>query len=513
MSCGPATSCLAEASRTRQCEGCARPRPVCLCDVLPSPRLRARTRIVILRHPREGKRRVVASADLLALCFAKGAVTIVDGLDASSLLAMTEEQGLEQGQGQKQKQERKKGHRWLLLWPGAKATPLEELVCCPPLPPKDGVLLPSCHPRPTTTLLVLDGTWHEAKSLYNANAAVLDSLCTQVTFSAAAPDTHQQGEDTAEAAVAEKLREAAIGGAEKTHMLLPPPNVGIYEEGVVVEGEGSFIRLQPRAHFLSTLECVAQALRVLEGEPRSYSSLCGSRGSNGGSSGMHRGGNSGSSGNSSGNGGSSRGTGIASALHRVFAAMNTRQRHYYTTDRAKAPGRRHAEQQRLVAPATLTQPPSDPLNPTKAPLLVRAPPPPDGEPPQAEAGDCDCDRTPLDPAAVLIQVRAAAARARAQAGWIRGGDYVLVRQATRPDDSHAQVPVGHVVFATYHEAVRQCKAVNAVLRRPRGTRFTVAKAERFTTAELEQAALKMAVASCAGTGCVGEAFTDARRPP
>ena len=490
MSCGPATSCLAEASRTRQCEGCARPRPVCLCDVLPSPRLRARTRVVILRHPREGKRKVVASADLLALCFAKGNVTIVDGLDASSLLAMTEQQGQERrkGCGSSSVHESSKlppCHRWLLLWPGAKATPLEELVRCPPLQPKDGsVLLSSCHPHSsTTTLLVLDGTWHEAKSLYNANAAVLNSLCTQVTFSAAAPDTHQQGKDTAEAAVTATVREAAIGGAEKAP-LLPPPNVGIYEAGVVVEGEGSFIRLQPRAHFLSTLECVAQALRVIEGGPGSDSSLCSSSESNGGCSGTRRGGDS----------GSSSGTGIASALHRVFAAMNTRQRHYYTTDRAKAPGRRHAEQQRLVAPATLIQPPSDPLN-LKAPLRA---PPPDGEPPQAEAGDCDCDRTPLDPAAVLIQVRAAAARARARAGWIRGGandmggDYVLVRQATRLDDSHAHVPVGHVVFATCHEAVRQCKALNAVLRRPRGTRFTVAKAERFTTAELEQAALKMA---------------------
>jgi DTW domain-containing protein YfiP len=270
------------APRRRTCDGCGRPPAVCLCSSLPVPRLQPATRVIILQHPKEARRKVVKTADLIASCLASGRCELLTGKDFGSELKSWADS-------------RRPDDRWLLLWPGADARPIDTLAPSELEPgPGPGPGLepepePEPGPRPLTTLLVLDGTWQQAKQLHALNKVALDALCSQVSFPAApAPATEHDGGTSSDLA-GDGMRAANAG----------------------------WIRLQPRDHFLSTLESVGLALRILEGE---------------------------------------RGPGIYAALLRVFDRMNERQRVFYTAERAHAPARKQAKAQISALEATLVEP-------------------------------------------------------------------------------------------------------------------------------------------------------------
>jgi hypothetical protein len=88
---------------------------------------------------------------------------------------------------------------------------------------------PTPHHPPRTTLLVLDGTWQEAKRMYNSSTEKLHKLCTMVTFS---------------------VREDSSKDEQMVYAAEAAPQAASYDSGVVVDGPGSFIRLQRKAHHL-----------------------------------------------------------------------------------------------------------------------------------------------------------------------------------------------------------------------------------------------------------------------
>ncbi len=238
---------------------------MCLCSSLPVPRLRTQTRVVILQHPKEARRKVVKTADLITLCLAETCCEIVTGKDFGSVLDSLS-------------RSRRPDERWLLLWPGAEATPITAHApsqrCCRTADPDS-----SEQPSSRTTLVVLDGTWQQAKQIHALNKAALDELCIQVSFPAA--------------------------GRTRTNVST--------NDGSRVSSSG-WIRLQPRDHFLSTLESVGLALQTLEGE---------------------------------------RGPSVFEALLRVFERMNERQRVYYTAEKAHAPVRMQQKKATIAMDATL----------------------------------------------------------------------------------------------------------------------------------------------------------------
>ena len=145
---------MAETPRRTLCPGCARPTRVCLCSALPAPPLRTATRVLILRHPKEAKRKVVKTADLVELCLSEGCCEIATATDfgpvlrAQQAVAEAGSVGVGGGVG--------RCPRWLLLWPGQAATALDALASpAEPEPepvrrPWLGPLCPQPDPVPLT---------------------------------------------------------------------------------------------------------------------------------------------------------------------------------------------------------------------------------------------------------------------------------------------------------------------------------------------------------------------------
>ncbi|MBI5517677.1 MAG: DTW domain-containing protein [Deltaproteobacteria bacterium] len=181
-----------------RCERCEKPRALCVCDrvVVHAPR----TRVVLLQHPQEQDRELGTAP--LVLASLKGSVKVV-GLSWASLAHCL---------GEERAQE-----RWAVLYPGSLRRALtapeearEALHLDRRGEPRDP------HLGPWEGLLVLDGSWSQAKTLWWRNPWFLK-----------------------------------LG-----RVVLHPREPSIYGK----------LRREPRRGALSTLEAVAEAL-VANGEP------------------------------------------------------------------------------------------------------------------------------------------------------------------------------------------------------------------------------------------------------
>lgn len=158
------------------CPRCKRPPPVCLCASLPARPLANRVRLLVLLHPKEAKRAVVATAALLPLCLAHCDAVVGTALDEASLQ-------LSPGRPPP-----------LLLFPGEGAEELTESFCsgwrqhwpCEGQRKGSGgggggeVSEGGGGVAWAQTLVVLDGTWREAKQLYAANTQLFSKHCVKV---------------------------------------------------------------------------------------------------------------------------------------------------------------------------------------------------------------------------------------------------------------------------------------------------------------------------------------------
>eukprot|EP00887_Chlorella_sp_A99_P008195 scaffold12.g8195.t1 len=201
-------------SSHRNCEGCGRPSRVCLCPALPPARLRTAGQLIVLQHPHEARKQL-ATVPLLPLCLegvtvyrgrgyrpesqpvlrraaeaaAAGACPLyvlfpgrsaVDLRQAASALHQCQQRG-------RQQREQQGGGaapaRWLeqagapaqLSQPGEQQEQREQEQqeggrTREQLQPLDTRELPPLdtreQPQPLYTLLVIDGTWKQAKEMF-----------------------------------------------------------------------------------------------------------------------------------------------------------------------------------------------------------------------------------------------------------------------------------------------------------------------------------------------------------
>ncbi|XP_008786909.2 tRNA-uridine aminocarboxypropyltransferase 2 [Phoenix dactylifera] len=185
-------------------DGCGRPSSVCVCDHLPPCPIPTATRVVVLHHPHE-LRRKLATLPLLSKCLHN--LYLVPGrrlrLGSSPLLDSLYRSPSSPTEA-------------LFLFPSSDpASPAADLgAWAAETPPAD---------RRNPVLIVFDGTWREAKEMVAASLPFLSQFAVRVSLGC---DEGKEGEST-------------------------------FESDLV-------LRKEPFLGCVSTMEAVARALRVLE---------------------------------------------------------------------------------------------------------------------------------------------------------------------------------------------------------------------------------------------------------
>lgn len=130
-------------SKRKHCPDCCRPQTVCWCVHLPVPRIQTRTKIILLQHPLEEKRSI-RTARMLELGLAEGCCTVYQGHTfpgscpaLSSLLDSP---------------------HTLVLYPGPGSQDLDTLQ--------------GEDQGEGRNVIILDGTWDQARKIWNANPAL-----------------------------------------------------------------------------------------------------------------------------------------------------------------------------------------------------------------------------------------------------------------------------------------------------------------------------------------------------
>ncbi|KAF3427842.1 hypothetical protein E2986_01264 [Frieseomelitta varia] len=190
---------LADPPETRnKCSQCKRPVPVCWCPGLPKHPVRPASKIIILQHPAEVKR-CLRTAPMLALGLESGKCVIYRG----KKFPLSKHEGLTEILNDKDT---------ILLYPSPSAVALDKL---------NPVGINGQKPY---NLILLDGTWPQAKAIYHSSPA----LCV--------------------------LRTCKLVGIPISEYV---------------------IRTQPTEGCLSTLETGAFALSILEGDPELKNKMLG----------------------------------------------------------------------------------------------------------------------------------------------------------------------------------------------------------------------------------------------
>ncbi|XP_045342503.1 tRNA-uridine aminocarboxypropyltransferase 2 isoform X2 [Leopardus geoffroyi] len=173
------------AERRPECSRCSRPQKVCLCPFLPLHPLHISTHLYIIQHPAE-ENKVLRTVPLLAACLPQDKCKVKIGRRFS------EERDPELSTVCRKSDT-------LILYPGAEAANLEEFILDSPIYP--------------STIIIIDGTWSQAKDIFYKNS--LFRLPKQVQLKTSVSSQY-------------------------------------------------VIRTQPTNRCLSTLECAAAALSILE---------------------------------------------------------------------------------------------------------------------------------------------------------------------------------------------------------------------------------------------------------
>lgn len=168
------------------CPRCERPERLCYCALVEP--LATRTRVVLLQHPREAGL-AIGTAHMARLCLPDAELHVGVRFSPERLASILHDP------------ERPAA----LLWPGSGAT---DLAAHPPEGP--------------ITLVVIDGTWPQAKSLVRRNPEL--AALPRYAFVAPSPSTYR-------------------------------------------------IRREPRAEYLSTIESLAYVLGLLEGAPARFATM------------------------------------------------------------------------------------------------------------------------------------------------------------------------------------------------------------------------------------------------
>lgn len=153
---------LDDLAKETRCQRCARPESTCLCDRLPKAKLASPLEIVILQHPQEDDV-VLGTASIVAHALDGAHVRV--GLSWPSLDAAV---------GRELERDRPLGHRWAVLFATKEEGAAAEVVHPPgTVRVLDRHAAPLHGGAPLEGLVVLDGTWSQAKTLWWRNAWLL----------------------------------------------------------------------------------------------------------------------------------------------------------------------------------------------------------------------------------------------------------------------------------------------------------------------------------------------------
>lgn len=130
------------AERRPECSRCSRPQKVCLCPFLPLHPLHISTHLYVIQHPAE-ESKVLRTVPLLAACLPQDKCKVKIGRRFSEerdpeLAAVCRRSGT------------------LILYPGDEAANLEEFILDSPVYP--------------STIIIIDGTWSQAKDIFYKNS-------------------------------------------------------------------------------------------------------------------------------------------------------------------------------------------------------------------------------------------------------------------------------------------------------------------------------------------------------
>ncbi|KAK9821318.1 hypothetical protein WJX81_001262 [Elliptochloris bilobata] len=218
---------------SRHCPDCRRPRRTCLCSALPPRRVNTQGHVIVLQHPAEQKRRL-ATVPLLQACLSR--CTVLRGRrfkvgEHPELGAALDEAAAANAP-------------IYLLFPGGNAR------CGSEGGPVDAEAgRAAVDSQPAYWLIALDGTWQQATEMFRAAAPWLLAHGTRVELPherSAAPTSDPPGHPS------------PAGGMG--------PGDGPQARRPAAPGILAPIRTEPLRGCVTTLEAVARALALLEGD-------------------------------------------------------------------------------------------------------------------------------------------------------------------------------------------------------------------------------------------------------
>jgi DTW domain-containing protein YfiP/GNAT superfamily N-acetyltransferase len=212
------------------CSGCSRPFNLCLCDALANETATNNwiqsSRVIVLQHPNEFRKKHTSTVPLLKLVLGNDNVRVKVGYEFSKEDILLGTNGEDDD------------HRPIMLFPGPDAIDLDKYAAIQQQEQNPNDIRSDdtkgnqiCQER-KTTLVLIDGTWAEAKRIIRKSPEVLEA-CQMVQF---AFDDEEETSD----------------------QMTPAKSRSIYDA----------MRKEPEEHCLSTLEACGQALRIIEGETR-----------------------------------------------------------------------------------------------------------------------------------------------------------------------------------------------------------------------------------------------------
>jgi DTW domain-containing protein YfiP len=229
---------IATTAKRAICDRCQRPLRACYCSALPpTPLCTRRTRVVVVQHANEQRQRqAISSVPVLAqVLTAPTSVHVVsvslDGSDATDVLCRTLHEQLDPVVLDDAVE------AVFVLFPHEDAQTFTASLCRERAPPNGQ--LDSTENRKTVVLVVVDGTWNEAKKIVHHSRQYWESV---------ASDRRARGK---------VFEYVCLDAADDSPgSITPPTTKSIYGE----------LRKEPMDGCVSTLEAVAMALRVLEPE-------------------------------------------------------------------------------------------------------------------------------------------------------------------------------------------------------------------------------------------------------
>eukprot|EP00953_Heterococcus_sp_UTEX-ZZ885_P017554 9821-Heterococcus_DN1.PRE.2 len=157
------------------CRRCKRSEHVCVCAALPPAPVHTATKVIILQHPAEARRRITSTVPLIGLCLQNCDTIISNDFDLNhpvlqAAFSPTATSG-------------EVGNAPLVLYPSDEATFIEDMTPCSlsALESTSNAVGVATVQQEPYIIIIIDGTWSQAKQMIH-NIDWLHTHCKPVKF-------------------------------------------------------------------------------------------------------------------------------------------------------------------------------------------------------------------------------------------------------------------------------------------------------------------------------------------